>query len=135
MKPEIQKKAINPEELKQEVNPAGEILYLRSEVRKLAAIINEMKEGEGELETLFKDFEEAIPIASIVPPFYKPPAEKKSVTSPCLAVTQLNDWHYGAVQKKEEIEGFGFFSPDEAERRLLKQLNLRLKMQLYILIS
>jgi len=64
---------------------------------------------------------EEIPKIIPQPAYYTPPTEKKSVSSPCSVVLHLTDHHIGAIQKADEIEGFGEYSPGIAEKRLLKE--------------
>ena len=59
-----------------------------------------------------EDFKEAAPVKMEYTPI-----EKSS--SPCTHVLHLSDWHYGAVTKRDDVDGFGEYSSKIAEQRIL----------------
>lgn len=101
-----------------EFQPGEEVAYLRDEVGRLEREREKYEKEHGGLLTLFRDLKEAV--IALEPPeiIYKRP--KKSATStPVVHTSQWCDWHTGAIQDAEEIEGFNDFSPEILHRRLV----------------
>ncbi len=96
-------------------NPAQEVLFLREAVAELTRKLEEQKRLTGETrETMFA-LTNSIQTARPVEMVYQPRA--KSGT-PLTHVLHLTDLHYGEVTLKDEVDGFGEFNPEIAERRL-----------------
>lgn len=108
-------------DIRQDADPDVEIHALRRKEKELKAEIKKMQADYGDLRGYFRDINEAAKdlIITPTPKIYKPPREKKSVSSPCPAVLHWTDWHYGAVQDSDELEGMGSFSPEQLEARIL----------------
>lgn len=115
-------RTIQAEEVIRAINPGEEVIDLRARVRGLERRLAEYKADTGSLLSFFRDLSEAI-AALPSPPraaLYRRPAKKTAVTSPVSAVLHATDWHMGAVQQPDEIEGFAEFSPEVLEERIGK---------------
>ena len=95
---------------KQEFDPEEEIKFLRAEVRRLESERDQYHMEHGSLKIMFRDL--LSNVQRIRPPKieYKKPAKTKS-TTPIVHVSHWTDWHDGAVQDPDEIEGFNEFNP------------------------
>ena len=104
-------------EFKGEYDPGEEVAHLREEIKRLERERDKYQKEHGSLKNLFRDLLENV--EAIEPPKiqYKAPA-KSTVASPCVAVSHWTDWHEGAVQDADEIEGFNAFSPAILRSRL-----------------
>ncbi len=100
-------------------NPSEDVVYLRQRVKELEAKGLQAKTATGEALEIVHELREAIAVAAPVKIEYK--RQPDSVGSPCTHALHLTDWHYGAVTEKDEVDGFGEFSPAIAEQRV-KQL-------------
>lgn len=113
------------DQIKAEAEPDIEILSLRRQVDSLKTEVKKMQADYGDLKGYFHDLD-SVALHMQIPPvkiLYNPLSEDKKVKSPCTAVMQWCDWHYGAVQGAEELEFMeGAFSPEIAEARIT-QLN------------
>lgn len=108
------------DELKHRVDPEAEIQALRRERKALRAELAKQKREYGDLRSYFTDVREAVEPLTLSPAKVVYVTPKKSrVGSPCSAVAQWTDWHYGAVQDADEIEGFASFSPEQLESRII----------------
>jgi len=116
------KGAQTPDELKRVVEPDPAIRILRKQVRELTTKIDAIRTEEGRLTELFVHLGELIPSIEPTVPYYIPPKIKTKVASPCSVVHHGTDWHYGACQDPDEVEGFGEFGPTLAEERVLVNL-------------
>ena len=96
-------------------DPAEEVVYLRNRVTELEARVSSTKSATGEALELIHELRSAISQADPVKMVYKP---QPNPVSPCTHVLHLSDLHYGAITKKDEVDGFGEFNPDIAERRI-----------------
>lgn len=111
-------KTIKAEDLKREINPGEEVLDLRSRVKSLERRLAEYKADTGSLMSFFHDVYEEI---EQIKPFkieYRTPRKRAIVDSPISCVLHNTDWHMGAVQQPDEIEGFSEFSPEILEKRI-----------------
>lgn len=97
--------------------PESDVVYLRRRVAELEARVNSGKEATGEALEIIHDLRAAIEVAKPVKMVYKP---ENSAKAACTHVVHITDWHYGAVTKKDEVDGFGEFNPDIAEERINK---------------
>ena len=97
-------------------NPDPDVLYLRNRVAELEAKRADERNATGEaLETLHSVLS-AVQSCGPVKMEYKRGADPSG--KPCIHVVHLTDWHYGAVVDKDEVEGFGEFSPVIAQARV-----------------
>lgn len=98
-------------------NPAEEVRYLKEQLGKATREHDDYKKEVGGLRLLFDDLRSAV--EALDPPKidYKPP-RKTRVATPVTHVCHWTDWHEGAVQEPEEVEGFGEFNPDILRRRV-----------------
>lgn len=104
------------DEFKQAHAPEADVAYLRRRVEELEAKLSDERRSRGEvLETLF-EFREALRVAE--PPVLSFDLGEPPSTAPVEHVVHLTDWHYGAVIKKDEVDGFGEYSPEIAEARV-----------------
>ncbi len=91
--------------------PSDEVRFLRSEVSRLEHEEETAYKARGGLKVLFADLLSSV--QAIRPPkiVYKAPRKTK-VSKPIVHVSHWTDWHLGAVQLPDEIEGFNEFDPD-----------------------
>lgn len=112
------KKAIKAKTLgdfKNEHNPDAEVVHLRQRVKELEAAKASERAATGEALEIVHELRTAIAQASPVKMTYQPGA---SSAADCTHVLHLTDWHYGAITKRDDVDGFGEFSPDIAESRI-----------------
>ena len=100
-----------------EHNPSADVVFLRQRVSELEAKQLQEKKLTGEALEIIHSLKDAIREASPVKMKYK---KQSRSSSPCTHVLHLSDWHYGSVINKEEVDGWGEFSPEIAERRVKK---------------
>lgn len=105
------------EEFKSRHNPAQEVEHLRTLVRELERKLKSERDQTGEQRIINLSLTEAIRAAAPPKMAYKP--GKKS-GAPITHVLQLTDLHNGEVTRKDEVDGFGEFSPEIFTRRLEK---------------
>jgi hypothetical protein len=103
-------------EFKAAHNPEADVVFLRNRIKELEAKHSEAKTATGEALEIVHALQEAVAIASPVKMEYKPQPALSG--APCTHVLHLTDWHYGAVIEKDEVDGFGEYSPDIAECRI-----------------
>jgi len=92
---------------------------LRRKIKILERELAEYKAAHGSISNLFGSIKDAICELPSVKIEYKPPKKKTKVETPCVVSLLISDTHYGAVQAKSEIEGFGEFSPEICEQRCM----------------
>jgi hypothetical protein len=96
-------------------NPTEEVVFLRERVAELEGRIHRQKSATGEavemVAELMSAIKQAKPAVSRMPKTHAP-------TAPCTHVVHLTDLHYGAVVERDEVDGFGEFSAEIAERRI-----------------
>lgn len=108
------------DEVKSEADPDIEVHALRRQLDQAKGEIRKMQADYGDLRGYFRDLDStAIDLTiAVQPQVYTPSKETKRVSSPCVAVLHLTDWHYGAVQDPDEIEDTNEFSPEILEARI-----------------
>lgn len=108
------------DDIKNEADPDIEIHSLRRTVSDLKSEIKRMQADYGDLKGYFRDLDSVASdlILEPRPKVYNPKPTKKKVSSPCIAVGHWSDFHYGAVQEAEEIEGINSYSPELCETRM-----------------
>jgi hypothetical protein len=95
--------------------PESDVVYLRQRVAELEAKRDAEKLATGEALEIMHALKDAIKATPPVRMHY----EKSNLsTAPCTHVMHITDWHYGAVVEKDEVDGFGEFSPDIADKRI-----------------
>ena len=97
-------------------NPEADVVYLRQRVAELESKHEHERQATGEVLEIVHELRNAIKEAAPVKMEYTP-IEKSS--SPCTHVLHLSDWHYGATTKRDDVDGFGEYSSQIAERRIL----------------
>ena len=104
-------------EFKGEYDPDEEVRYLRDQIHGLESAREKYEKERGGLLSLFRDMREAI--EALDPPqiIYTPPKRKMSST-PVVHVAHWCDWHAGANQESDEVEGFAEFTPELLRRRI-----------------
>ena len=91
---------------------------LEQELRRQSHVLDEYKKEHGRLEVFFERILKSIKPVIEVPRFYKPQIGKDGkVMAACM---QDTDWHMGAVQTFNEIEGFNMFNPQICEDRVMR---------------
>ncbi len=113
MSKKIEKKTL--EDFKRAHNPDPDVVFLRRRVAELEARAEYAKTENGEVMEVANGLMEAVDQARPTKFLYEP-IEKSG--SPVTHVLHLSDWHYGAVTKRDEVDGFGEFNPDIAEQRI-----------------
>jgi len=105
-------------DLKSQYDPAEEVKHLRGEIAKLERDHEAYTKEHGRLSILFDDLRRSI--EELDPPEidYKPP-KRSTVTSPVVHVSHMTDWHLGAIQNPEEVEGFREFNPEVLELEMV----------------
>jgi hypothetical protein len=103
-------------EFKSTFSPEADVIFLRQRVAELEAKHEHARQTTGEVLEIVHELRNAITEAGPVKMAYEP-SEKGS--APCTHVLHLSDWHYGAVTKKDEVDGFGEYNSQIAEKRLL----------------
>ena len=102
------------------VDPPAHVRDLRAGNRELRSELERLKREAGRVENYFRELRETTLRPWQPPPaFYKPSAKRTLVRRACELVVHFTDWHYGATQDADEIEGFNVFTPGHAEARLL----------------
>jgi hypothetical protein len=116
----MKKTGKNLAEFKKEFSPDADVVHLRKRVADLEARIADEKDSRGELMESLHGLDVAV--ASSVPPklIYTPSTK---TGSPITHVLHLTDWHYGSIIKKDEVDGFGEFSPQIAQDRVMDLAN------------
>lgn len=104
-------------EFESRYNPAQEVEHLRDRVRELERKLKVERDQVGEQRIINLALSEAIEAAEPQKMVYKP--GKKSGTS-ITHVVHLTDLHNGEVTVKDEVDGFGEFSPEIFTQRLQK---------------
>jgi hypothetical protein len=102
-------------EFKSTFKPEQEVLFLREENELLRAKLMEERKATGEAREQMFALSQAISAAAPVKMVYQP---SKKGDTPVTHVLHLTDLHYGEVIVKDEVDGFGEFSPEIAEQRL-----------------
>ena len=97
-------------------NPDADVVFLRARVKELEAKHVDAKTATGEAMEIIHALREAIAVASPAKIVYKKDACASG--SECTHVLHISDWHYGAVIDRDEVDGFGEFNPEIAERRI-----------------
>lgn len=110
-------KAIDKNILAKQIDPPEEIRALRDQVRQLESRLEEYKKEQGTVKGMMRDVMEHVAVLPVPEIQYSKPRKKK-VQSPISLVVHLTDWHMGAVQPADEIEGFNEFSPDILTSRI-----------------
>jgi len=98
-------------EFKAEHDPADEVRHLRGEVKRLTRELDSGRVEHGGLTELFHELMEQVDAAEPLKVEYRPPKATK-VAAPVVHVCHFTDWHEGAVQDPDEVEGFRRFDPD-----------------------
>lgn len=99
-----------------EYNPSAEIVHLRKQVAELKARRLQERAATGEALEIVHALKEAIVVSKPVRLTYKPKNTKSKAR--VTHVLHLSDLHYGEVVDKDELDGFGEYSPAIAEARL-----------------
>ena len=110
------KKLIDISEVEEVLRPPERILALQAERDKISAAYKEYKKEHGQLDQLMAEVLAAIPAIKPQSPVYKAPKTKR-VERNISVVLHVTDSHHGAIQAKDEIEGFGCFSPELSRLR------------------
>jgi hypothetical protein len=106
------------QDIKDEADPPEEVRALRRQVSNLEARLDEYKREQGSVIGMIRDMVEHVKVLPAPKIDYKKPSAKK-VESPIALVAQNTDWHMGAEQEEDEIEGFNKFSPKELRARII----------------
>jgi len=102
-------------DFKAEHAPEADVVYLRARIAELETKQQREREATGEAMEIVHALQSAIEQARPVKMQYR---ETPSSLAECTHVLHLTDWHYGAVTQRDEVDGFGEFNPDIAEKRI-----------------
>lgn len=108
-------------EIAAQVDPPEVERDLRARLERLTTRLNEYKQEHGSVKNMIGEMLDAV--QTIKPPkitYTHPEASK--IVKPVAVVEHLTDWHMGAVQDADEIEGFNEFSPAILKRHILDTL-------------
>ena len=106
------------DKLKKQIDPPEEMVYLREQVRLLNSRLGSYKKEHG---SILSAVEELKTVLVADPPeriIYTAPKSSK-VLRPVAVVPHFTDWHMGACQDADEIEGFNAFDPDTLKRGIM----------------
>jgi len=106
------------EEVRYEVDPPEEVRALLAQLAAAEARLDEYKEEVGSIQVAMRGVSNAV--LAMRPPklmYLKPKVQK--VSTPIALVIHNTDWHMGAVQDADEIEGFNEFSPAILGNRII----------------
>lgn len=89
---------------------------LKRKIRNLEQVLRDYKKSHGSIANFFDALKENIPTYAPIKIKYSRPKNvgEKPVVGACGVIC---DTHYGAVQRANEIEGFGEYSPELCEKR------------------
>jgi hypothetical protein len=110
------RKEITLDEVREALRPPERIIALQAERDQISAAYKEYKKEHGQLDQLMAEVLAAIPSIKPQTLAYKPPKTKR-VDRDVSVVLHVTDAHHGAIQARDEIEGFGVFSPELSRRR------------------
>jgi DNA repair exonuclease SbcCD nuclease subunit len=110
-------KALDLEEIQDEVDPKPLNEKLRKDISRLKSQINQLKQDRGFEEDYFLQLQEALQPLAVMPMEYTAP-KKKQKTEPISAVLVCSDWHIGSDIDPDEIEQVNAFNHDIATKRV-----------------
>ena len=103
-------------EFKSAHSPDQEVEHLRAKVAQLERKIRAERDSTGEARLIALQLTEAIEAAQPQKMVYRPPRKKSG--APITCVLHLTDLHNGEVINRDEVDGFGEFSPEIFTARL-----------------
>lgn len=109
---------ISEAELKLRYNE--EIQDLKRKLAQSSKVLDEYRTEHGSIGVLFDSLRDAIKEIPQPRPIAWPKTSKTMVETPCGVCFLICDSHYGAVQRKSEVEGFGEYSPELCESRSME---------------
>lgn len=95
--------------------PDADVVFLRARVAELEAKQQREREATGEALEVVHALQNAIATCGPVQMQYR---DTPGSQADCTHVLHLTDWHYGAVTKRDDVDGFGEFNPDIADARI-----------------
>src|SRR6056297_2553015 len=112
---------IDVDALQHKADPAPELQSLRAEREKLKKELRKQQVVYGDLQAYFSDVKAAVEPVSLPASaqVYVEAETDRRVESPVDTVLHWTDWHMGAVQEADEIEGINDFSPEILTYRIL----------------
>lgn len=109
-RPHGQRRGQTASEFQAQYDPAEEIRHLRDALKSSGREHEQYQKEVGKLRVLFEDIRDAI--EAMEPPTIEYHRLRVSkVATPVTHVCHWTDWHDGAVQDPDEIEGFHEFNP------------------------
>jgi len=96
-----------------------EVQHLRDQLTDKDKELAEYRKSHGSMRAAMRQVAGAIEPMKPLPREYRDTKAAKRVSSTCAVVSRATDWHHGAVQQADEIEGFNSFNPAISERRQL----------------
>ena len=120
----LKDKSVDPEEMKNEIDPPPIVRKLENDKRTLKKRVNELKMQLGENENYFLELNDAI--SSFDPSEFKAigkSSRNTKISNPMSAVFLFSDWHIGECIEPDEIEGFNEFSWAIAKARVSHMIN------------
>lgn len=108
-------RGIHKDSLKVQVDE--EVKYIQKELEKERRLNREYRETHGSLVHLVRNLSDAITPLEPLSSFYEPVTQKMAGKQINTGVLMLSDPHIGEVQPASEIEGFGSYNWDIAQKR------------------
>ena len=97
--------------------PSEEVVALRQKLAEAKNTLGRYRESQGELQEFVRDIVEYVETLSPPEIVYHKPSGKR-VSTPIAMCVIASDWHLGATQPADEVEGFNEFSPEILKRRI-----------------
>jgi len=110
------RKIVDLSEVRDILKPPERVLALQAERDQISAAYKEYKKEHGQLDQLMAEVLAAVPAIKSQALMYKP-SKIRRVDRDVTVALHITDSHHGAIQAKDEIEGFGCYSPELSRLR------------------
>lgn len=114
------KKAITPDQLKDQIEPDPQIRALRAKILEYESTIKRLRLDEGTIKNLASEIANNVVLLTPYKQLYEIPKDR--VGGESSAVFHLTDIHFGEHQDADEVESFGGYSREIARERILNSL-------------
>ena len=94
-----------------------ELIDLKSKIVQSQRALEEYKASHGSIAVLMDAIKDEVKLLPVPKAVAIVNQKKNKVETPCGVCFLISDSHYGAVQNKSEVEGFGEYSPELCESR------------------
>lgn len=120
----MSKRSLNEKQMLNEADPSADVVFLRERIAALEGELATQKSATGEAMEIVTAIQAAVKQAR---PVAVVPSTHKGASKPITHALHLTDLHYGQVTDASEVDGFGEFSPDIAERRIAELTGMILR--------